>query len=146
MPKSLTFLQYVTTAFDNIKDAVLLIGIEQDETYRLVLANKAFHDLSGFHTNCIGEKISEFVNAETYGFLHKQYQKIIEFKQPLEFTRWFTTPAGRKAYEVEMIPVLHADQVVQILGIARDVTELTKLKEEVQTLRAAQYRGGQFRE
>jgi hypothetical protein len=46
-PSNLVFLQYLTTAFDNIKDAILLIGVEK-HTYRLLTANAVFFAISGF--------------------------------------------------------------------------------------------------
>jgi PAS domain S-box-containing protein len=141
MPKTLTFPQYLTTAMDNIKDIVVLVGVEGQETYRLMFANKSFHDITGFPTNCIGERVSELVNPETFVFVKKQYGKVVEFKQPLEYTHWFTVPNGRRAFEVEMIPIFNASEtVVQILSIARDVSEMAKLKEELRTVRASQYK------
>ena len=134
---SLVFLRYLTTAFDNIKDAVLLIGIEKGEIYRLLLANRIFHEISGFPVESIGREISEIVNPESFDFVTTKYRKVKKFKRSLEYTHWARVPAGRRAFEVQMIPVMNTvDEVVQIIVITRDVTAFANLKAEVQELRA----------
>jgi hypothetical protein len=137
---SLPFLQYINTAFENIKEAVMLVEVESGETYRLLLANKAFYDMSGFPQDSIGKDALEILGPQGYQWLEKQFKKVVETKQPIESMHWFKVPLGRRAYETQMLPVLNAvDQVVQIIILTRDVTELTKLKEEVQTLRVSGY-------
>jgi PAS domain S-box-containing protein len=136
---SLPYIQYVTAAVESIKDAVMLIGVE-DNAYRLMMANKAFHDTSGFTADTVGKEVSELLDTKAYDFTSKHFQKVVETGAPVEYTQWFQVPLGRRAYEVRMVPITNAvDEVVQILVIARDITESARLKEEVQALRAASY-------
>ena len=131
------YLRYLTAAFDNIRDAVVLVGIEQGNVYRLLVANKSFHDISGYPPDCIGKEVGEFASPDGFDYLTGRYKKVRERKRPVEYIRWSNVPAGRRAFEVQLIPITNTvDEVVQIIGIVRDVTTLLKLKNEVQELRA----------
>ncbi len=132
------------TVLDNIKEAVALLGVDKDSMPTLLLANKAFHAMTGYKSDIIGQNIFEFVEAAKHKFIRKQFEKIVQFQQPVEFTLWAKVPAGRRAFEVEMIPVLtRKNEVKEIIVMVRDVTNLTKLQEEVRTLRAASYNSDQ---
>lgn len=133
---SLVFLHYLTTVFDNIKDAILLIGVEPDNIYRLLLANKVFFTASGYPADSIGKEVVEIVGTEGFAHLAKKYQIVIQSKQPYEYMDWSDVPAGRLAFEVQLIPVLNTvGEVAQIVVITRNVTEREKLREAVQALR-----------
>lgn len=134
------FRRYLITVLDNIKEAVALVDIDKDGMATLLLANKAFHTLTGYKTDSIGNNIYELVEASQHKFLRKQFEKIMQFKQPVEYIIWAKVPVGRRAFEVEMIPVLNRKKdVKEVIVMFRDVTVLAKLQEEVRALRAANY-------
>lgn len=129
---SLIFLHYLTTVFDNISDAIMLIGVEPGDTYRLLLANDAFIKGTGHSQNHVGKLVDETVSADYLPQLKKHYKRVIKTKQPLEYTEWYTVPLGRHAYEVKLIPILNAvGECVQIAAITRDVTELHNLRKQL---------------
>jgi len=133
---SLVFLHYLTTVFDNIRDAIMLIGIEPGNTYRLLLVNQVFLRISGYPADSVGKKVSEIVTPEGYAFLVQQYKKVMRSKKSLEYLRWSDVPAGRFAFEVQLLPVLNTvDECAQIIVITRNVTERENLREEVKKLR-----------
>lgn len=137
---SSSFRRYLITVLDNIKEAVVLLGIDKDGMPTMLLANKAFHDMTGYKGDVIGQNIFEFVDAARHKFIRKQFEKILHYTQPVEFTLWVKVPIGRRAFEVEMIPVLtRKKEIKEIIVMVRDITNLAKLQEEVRTLRAANY-------
>lgn len=139
-PKSFTFLRYITTIFDNIKEAVVLLSVEEDKQFRLILANKPFHSISGYQEDAVGKELAEFVPPDLIDTLRQQFSGVVKSKKPVSFTVWAKVPIGEHAYELDAIPVLSTvDEVVQIIILARDVTELTKLRQEVQELRETNY-------
>ena len=132
---SLVFLQYLTTVFDNIQDSILLIGLEPQGVYRLLLANKPFFRTSGFPQDSLGKTVPEIVGEEPAKYLIRHYKTVIRTKKPLEYTRWSDVPTGRKAFEVQLIPILNTvGEVVQIAALTRDVTEVLELREQVAKL------------
>lgn len=137
---SLVFLQYMTTVFDNLDEAIFLIGVEPDETYRLLVANKAFLQDTGHAPDDIGKVVEQILEPSTYTLLKKRYAKVVQSKQPTEHTEWYTVPNGHYAYQVKFTPILNAvGECVQITGISRNVTELHNLRTEVQDLRRQLY-------
>src|SRR5438309_12053288 len=104
---ALVFLQYLTTVFDSIADGILLINVEKDGMFRLVLANKRFLEFSGYPADALGKNIAETVSPESYSFLSRKYKKVIKTKKPLSYLRWSDVPAGLRAFEVRMVPILN---------------------------------------
>lgn len=138
---SLVFLQYLTTVFDNLNDAIVLIGIEPHDTYRLLLANDAFFKSTGHTKEKLGKTLEEIVSPRSYASLKKRYKKVVLTREPVEYTEWYRVPLGRQAYEVKFMPILNAvGECVQIAGVSRNVTELYNLRLEVQELRRQLYR------
>ena len=134
---SLVFLHYLTTVFDNIHDAILLIAVEPNEQYRLLLANSAFARNTGRTDVPVGKRIDEFVEPESYALLKPRYNKVVATKQPTTYQDWYNVPLGRQAFEVTLIPILNAvGQCVQIAAITRNITELSDLRVENKKLRA----------
>ncbi len=138
----MVFLHYLTTVFENIHEAVLLIGVEANDQYRLILANNAYARITGRSKNPIGKLLEEYVLPQTYQQLKKRFKKVVATKQEMEYTEWYDVPSGRQAFEIKYIPILNAvGQCVQIATITRNVTELLQLREEIQLLRKQLDRG-----
>ena len=134
------FLQFTATVFDNIEDTILLVGIEADKTYRLLMANAAFGRGSGHITEkSIGKLVSEIVSPESYKVLVKWYEKVIKIKKPLNVTAWMNVPLGLQAFDIKMIPILNTmGECVQIAVITHNITEVLKLRAELKDLQAKQ--------
>jgi len=141
---SLVFLQYLTAVFDNLTEAITLIGVEPHHTYRLLVANEGFNRGTGHSKKEIGKTVQEIVKPEAYKKLVPQYQKVIKTKKPIQFTEWYDVPIGKQAFEVKMIPIINAvGECVQIACITRNVTEMRQLeqqlKEAIETLDQLSY-------
>ena len=135
---SLIFLQYLTTVFDNITEVILLVGVESKDQFRLLLANNAFYHSTGHTNDIIGKKLQDIVHVDTYAPLVRQYKKVLKTKRPFEYTSWFKTPKGRRAYRVKLLPILNTvGDCVQIAALLNDKTEVSKLQEEIRQLRIA---------
>jgi PAS domain S-box-containing protein len=144
-PDVLSFQRYLIAVLDNIKEAVALLGIGSEGTIALLMANKAYHDITGYDRDTIGMNIFEFVDPKRHGFLKKQFEKILLYKQPVEYTIWAQVPLGRRAYEIEMIPVLttRKNNAHEVIVMVRDITATAKLQEEVRKLKAVIYENEQ---
>jgi len=128
---SLVFLHYLTTVFDNIDEAILLIGVEPRQTYRLLLANQAFARNTGRLEIPIGKPVSEAMSPEAYKILKRHYKKVVDTKQPLTITEWYEVPLGQQAYQIKLIPILSSvGECVQIAAITHNITELLELRRE----------------
>jgi PAS domain S-box-containing protein len=121
--------------FDNLQDAVLLIGVEADNNFRLLLCNEAFARDSGYSKESMGKLIKDIVKPSSYAALIERYQQALTSKKTVKYIDWFHVPLGKQAYEITLIPILNAvGESVQILAITRNVTELYLLREKVEKI------------
>jgi PAS domain S-box-containing protein len=109
----------------------LLIGVEPNDTYRLLLANESFYRQTGYTKHDIGKSLREVTGPHNWPKLSNRYKKVTASKQPIEFTEWYDAPIGRQAYHIKLIPILNAvGEVVQLASLTRNVTELKTLREQ----------------
>ncbi|HSX17589.1 MAG TPA: PAS domain-containing protein [Patescibacteria group bacterium] len=129
---SLVFLQYLTTVFDALDEAIFLLAVEPDNAFRLLTANEGFSRGTGHSTKDIGKTVQKIVSAESYKKLLPRYQKVVKTKKPLKFTEWYSVPLGKQFYEVKLIPIFNAvGECVQIACITRNVTEVHNLQQQL---------------
>lgn len=134
---SLVFLHYLTTVFDNIGDAILLVSVEPDEQYRLLMANDAFFRSTGHTPDAIGKPVHEVVSKESYTQIKPRYHHAVTARKPVAYTEWYDVPLGRQAFFVKVIPIMNAvGECVQLAVITRNVTEIELLREENTALKA----------
>ena len=127
---SLVFLNYLTTVFDNLDEAILLLNVEANGRYRFMMANERYKHITGRDKNPVGELVSDVVAPETFQKVKKRYDQVVQTKEPTIFTDSYRVPLGIETYEIKLIPVLNSvGQVVQIAGIVRNITELQRLRE-----------------
>ncbi len=126
------FLHYFTTVFDNIEDAVLLVGVEPKDTFRLLLCNEAFTRNSGHSKQDVGKTVKEVVSPKSYGKLIKRYKQAIKTKKKIQFVESYEVPIGRQTYAVTLLPILNViGNCTQIVIITRNVTEIYELREKL---------------
>lgn len=129
----MVFIQYLTTVFDNIHDAILLIGVEPNNTFRLLMVNKGFNRGSGHTTEEIGKTVQEITQPKTYEKLVKRYQTVVKTKKRQAFTEEYEVPMGKQVYEVQLIPIFNSvGTCTQIACITHNVTELHRLQRRLQ--------------
>jgi PAS domain S-box-containing protein len=130
-------MQYLATVFDNIADGVVLLGVEPDDEYKFILANKPFYAFSGYaEVSSKGRLLSDIVQPDTRIFLYRHYKRVRKSRQPVEYSHWHDVPAGYRCFAVRLVPILGTTgDVILIACILRDVTEYEQLKSEVERLR-----------
>jgi PAS domain-containing protein len=130
----MVFITYLTTVFDNIKDAILLVGVEPGPKYRLLMANKGFSNGTGHSPDDVGKTIDEFVIPETYHSLCEYYGKAVTTKKTVEFIETYNVPMGHQTFHATIIPVINAvGEVAQLAVISQNITELHELREIART-------------
>jgi len=144
---SLVFLQYLTTVFDNIEDAIILVNVEPKGNYRLLMANDTFFRTSGYTRDVIGEPVEKIVPAEGYKELLHYYGKVVQTKKTVNYTQKYEVPIGLITYSIKLIPIINAvGEAVQIAGIIHDITEIECLREKVrETSKTLETLGDQLR-
>lgn len=129
----MVFLQYLTTVFDSIEEAIILVNVEPEGKYRLLMANDAFYRQSGYdRETTIGELVEKIVTVAGYKDLIQQYTNVVKTKKQVEFKRVYSVPLGKVSYQIKLIPILNAvGETIQIAGIIHDVSEVERLRQQV---------------
>jgi len=129
---SLVFLQYLTTVFDNIDEAIILINVEPKDGFRLLMANESFFTKTGYTKEVIGDDIKDIVSPKGYAHLLRNYRKVVQTKKQVQYTQVYSMPIGQMHYSVKLIPIVSAiGEVVQIAGIVNDITEIEDLRQKM---------------
>jgi PAS domain S-box-containing protein len=129
---SLVFLQYLTTVFDSIEDGIILIGVEPEDRYRLLMANQPFYNTSGHTEKDIGKTVDNIISEPSYKSMRDYYRKVVATKETVEHVSSHDLPAGRITYHIKLIPILNAvGETIHIAGIIHDITELEQLRAKV---------------
>ncbi len=132
--EKLLFLQYLTTAFDSIDEAVLLIGVEET-VYRLILVNEPFTRISGYKKTDEGRLVSDIISPGYYKDLVGHYRAAIDARVAYTYTNWVMVPAGQRAYCSKLVPIFDAfGTCTHLVAISKDVTEDLRKQDNTRVL------------
>ena len=130
------FLQYLSDVFDYIDDAVMLVS-KENSRYNLIMANKSFFAISDYSKSDEGKYVDELVPEKEYTNLRAQYENVSENKLPLAFRSKTGEGDSLKYYSSKLIPILDSfDKCTHIVVVSKDITEVEKLKAEIQQLKS----------
>jgi len=130
-------MQYLATVFDNIGDGIVLLGVEPDDEYKFILANKPFYAFSGYtQADAEGRLLSDIVSRDNKMFMYRHYKRVKKSRQSVEYSHWHDVPLGYRCFNVRLVPILGTTgDVILIACILHDATEYEQLKSEVERLR-----------
>jgi PAS domain S-box-containing protein len=119
----------IQSVIDNIPDLIFF----KDKDFKYIGCNKAFLKLAGKENThqITGKEDFDLFDNETANFFRdKDIQMLHENKSRFN-NEWVTFPNGEKIYyQVLKSPFNYDDSNIGVLGIGRDITELTKLQNE----------------
>ncbi len=128
---SLVFIQYLTTVFDNLGQSVLLISIEPENRYKVLLVNKTFGSTSGFPNDVVGKYVDEILPPAALEQVTARYQSALHTKQVVAYADWMETPRGRRRFDVKIIPIVNSvGECTQFVVMSEDITNEYQTKRE----------------
>jgi len=128
---SLVFIKYLTTVFDNVGQSVLLISVEPEQRYKVLLVNKTFGKTSGFPRDINGRYLDELLPPGVLDQVARHYRRVIETKQNIAYSEWMETPKGPRRFDVKIIPILNSvGECVQLVSMSYDATKDYMAKRE----------------
>lgn len=111
--------------FDNVQDALFLIGVEEDGEFRFIRNNLAHQQLTGISLEELrGKTPIELVGKELGSQVSANYRRCLEAGRPIQYEETLDLPAGRRTWLTTLIPVIIDERIAYIVGDARDITEL----------------------
>ncbi|MCK8825615.1 sensor domain-containing diguanylate cyclase [Fuchsiella alkaliacetigena] len=124
--------QEYETIFNNTQDAMFIIKVEDENTYRYLRTNKAFQLLTGLSlTEVRGETPCEIFTEEVAREVIDNYRRCYKSKTSIEYQETLELPVGKRNWHTILSPVVKEGEVIQIVGSARDITEQKRAREEL---------------
>jgi PAS domain S-box-containing protein len=120
--------------FDTARDAIFL----KDMNGIYVKVNKAFAELFLLEPeDILGGTDSDFFPKELVGAAFKEDSEVARTGKTLSFTRHRSLPSGSYYFNTVKTPMRNfRGEVIGVLGISRDVSELKKMESELAVARA----------
>lgn len=117
--------------FNNTLDAIFLIKVEDNKIFRFTKLNPAHEKLTGLFTvNIKGKTPSAIFGKEIGEQVEKNYRVCIRKKAPINYEETLDLPGGKRIWHTTLTPVIDNDNVEQIIGVSREVTNEKKLAKE----------------
>ncbi|MGL5329405.1 MAG: sensor domain-containing protein [Peptostreptococcaceae bacterium] len=161
---------YRSPVMDEEKNPIGIVAVGKDTTeiknkdtqFRILIENIPFevwqYDTNGVYIDVnrkyaktrkttreqlIGRNISELYDDEEVKKIIEENKKIIETKKSMKFTKKRFYDGEERIVEIYKTPILNiANEVIAIVGISVDVTEINKAKEEIKRQAYTDYHTG----
>ena len=111
-----------------IDDAIFIFAVERDGegiSFRFQWNNTAHESITGMTADeFAGLDPRDFLDDESAGEVVENYRTCVKLRDTIEYEETIEHDHGRVNWHTKLIPVIRDGSVVQIIGIARDVTDL----------------------
>jgi len=130
-------LERAETLFRNAQDAFFLVVVEDEGTeYRFERVNPAYESLTGLSSDDIeGKRIGDVFDETDTETLRAHYDQCVENREKREYVEELAVPEPESYWETHIAPVVIDDEVVQIVGATRNITERKSYEEQLEEQR-----------
>ena len=116
------------TVFQSTQDAMFLIEVVDDKTFRFIRNNQAHAQATGLKTEDLRGKTPQDVLGEEIGTsIVENYKSCVQEKKPIKYEETLDLPGGKRIWSTLLTPVIEEEDVSYdvsyIVGSARDVTD-----------------------
>jgi PAS domain S-box-containing protein len=122
--------------FDNVFDAIYLLGVESDNKFRFLSVNQTFLKLTGIDENqIINRLVYEIIPEQSLPLIIENYKKAISEKRTVQWEETSLYPAGEKTGLVSITPLFDSNEnCVNLIGTVHDITDRKKAEKEIHDL------------
>lgn len=122
--------------FDNVFDAIYLIGVEPENRFRFVSVNQTFLNLTGLHEDQIsGIPVHDIIPEPSLSMVVENYRKAIQEKRTVQWEETSQYPAGEKTGLVTITPLFDSAEIcTNLIGTVHDITERKRAEKEIREL------------
>ena len=115
------------TVFNTAQDGIFLFDVEETDgeyEFRLQNLNPAHEEISGMSADeDRGKTPEEFLGEEEGQEVVENYRRCVEAQGPISYEEELEMPGGTIYWQTRLAPVIEDGEVIQLVGIARDITE-----------------------
>ena len=121
-----------------MEDAVFLTDVEQmddDYTFTFRRNNASHQEVTGLSEDELrGQTPRELLGDEQGATVAANYRRCAEQGETIQYEETLEFPAGRSHWQTKLTPITDGEQVTQIVGVARDITEQKEQQQKLQQL------------
>ncbi len=123
-----------------MEDAVFLIEVDQtddDYTFTFRRNNASHQQLTGLSEDELrGQTPRELIGEVQGATVAANYRRCVEQGETIQYEETLEFPAGTTHWQTKLTPITDGEEVTQIVGVARDVTEQKEQQQELQRLQS----------
>ncbi|MDI3547427.1 MAG: hypothetical protein PWR10_1079 [Halanaerobiales bacterium] len=123
--------QEYETIINYTQDAIFLVNVENQE-FKYHRLNSIHEKLTGFTTEKIkGKSPIEIVGKKLGKIIEANYRRCLEEKKTISYEEELELPAGKRVWHTNLSPVIVNGEVVQLVGVSRDITERKQMEKKL---------------
>ncbi len=129
--------ELVNQLFEHTSDAVFAVDVLPGGDFRIAAINPVVEQRAGFRrSDVVGRSVTEAAPPEVARVVIDGYRRCLAAGQAIRVEEQIPFPNGTAFSETLLIPIRGADgQILQLIGIGRDVTEQRQIEQRLREAR-----------
>ena len=125
------------TLLETVADGIFFLTVDAGDgeyEFRFERLNEAYEDQTGITTEEVrGKTPTEVFGKELGAELQANYHRCANAREPITYQEEVPVETGARFWQTNLAPVLRDDEVTQIIGITRDVTEQVRQERQLRS-------------
>ena len=119
-------LQLHRRFLESALDPIFVVKVESDDTFVFRYNNPAHRQQTGISLEMIRHQTPDaLLDKAQAAAVKAHYRECVQLKRPIQYEERLALPAGERDWQTQLVPVEDsAGRVVELVGIARDITPL----------------------
>ena len=119
----------IEQVFHGTQDAMFLISVEGEESFRFIRNNQAHQTFTGISLETIWNKTPEELLGEELGRkVTRNYARCLTAGQPVSYEETLHLPSGERTWNTTLTPVFKNNKAQYIVGSSQDITQRKQLE------------------
>jgi PAS domain S-box-containing protein len=123
------------TLLETVTDGIFFLSVEREdgeEVFRFERLNRAYVEQTGITTEEVRGKTPIAVFGDDLGAeLQANYHRCVKAGEPITYQEEVPVETGARFWQTNLAPVITDDEVTQIIGITRDITDRVKRERQL---------------
>ncbi|WP_136718468.1 PAS domain S-box protein [Halorientalis salina] len=118
-------LELAETVFENTQDALFVVDVTDDDTFRVQRVNEVYEQLTGIsNAEIAGKTPTEVVGDEIGGEIESHYRDCVKRRETIQYLEDIPVDGESRQWETKVTPIIEEGNVEKLIGAMRDVTEM----------------------
>ncbi|MDR5893586.1 diguanylate cyclase [Halomonas mongoliensis] len=125
-------LQLHRRFLESALDPIFVVKVESDDTFVFRYNNPAHRQQTGISLEMIRHQTPDaLLDKAQAAAVKAHYRECVQLKRPIQYEERLALPAGERDWQTQLVPVEDsAGRVVELVGVARDITPLKQAERQ----------------